>query len=220
MKFEKFHQNTQKMIFAGKQCEGEYGIPIIKPLAQPFEWCEFVPFSMAVQEDGRDYKGVHFYIDDYRFERVWNKPTRYAQLLCDFKYILSPDFSMWTDYPKALQIYNHFRKHWLGAYFQMYGIDVIPTIGWSDKDSFKWCFDGEPKNSIVSVSSVGVCKNKEAIRGFMDGYIEMLDRLNPTQILFYGNPIVKDHMTDYGNIIPMENRMRARLIDLHERGKL
>lgn len=220
MSFTKNHQNTQKMIFSESQCEGEYGIPIIRPLRENFDWCEFIPFNYAKTESGRDYKGIHFYLDDYQFERLWNTPTRYINLLYDFKYVLTPDFSMYTDYPKALQVFNHYRKHWLGAYWQRHGIPVIPTIGWADKESFAWCFDGEPKNSIVSVSSVGVCQNKESIRAFMNGYIEMLDRLHPTKILFFGKPIVKEHMTDYGNIVLMENRMRSRLIELSKRGKL
>ena len=69
----------------------------------------------------------------------------------------------------------------------MHGIKVIPTISWSDKDSFDWCFDGEPKNSIVAVSSVGTQNDKTAKRLFLNGYNEMLKRLEPEMIIFYGN---------------------------------
>lgn len=47
---------------------------------------------------------------------------------------------------------------------QMYGIDVIPTISWSDRESFEWCFDGEPVDGAVAVSSVGVMNSKERKR--------------------------------------------------------
>ena len=69
---------------------------------------------------------------------------------------------------------------------QMYGIDVIPTISWSDRESFDWCFDGEPVGSVVAVSSVGVMNSKERKALFMDGYSEMMDRLQPETVLFYG----------------------------------
>ena len=134
----------------------------------------------------REKKGVHFFLDDYQFNRVWTDADRYIPMLQRFKYVLTPDFSLYTDFPKALQIYNHYRKHWLGAYWQMHGINVIPTICWSNRESFEWCFDGEPTQSVVAVSSVGTQNNKEKKQCFLDGYHEMVERLQPTQIIFYG----------------------------------
>ena len=69
----------------------------------------------------------------------------------------------------------------------MYGINVIPTIGWSDKESYTWCFDGEPVHGVVAVSSVGTQNSKEKREMFLKGYLEMMKRLQPTQIIFYGN---------------------------------
>ena len=43
----------------------------------------------------------------------------------------------------------HWRKHQLGAYWQRVGMTVVPTIGWIDRDSYSWCFDGEPVDSAV-----------------------------------------------------------------------
>lgn len=117
---------------------------------------------------------------------MWTDPDRYIPMLQKFKYVLTPDFSLYTDFPKPLQIYNHYRKHWLGAYWQMHGINVIPTICWSDRDSFEWCFDGEPTQSVVAVSSVGTQNGSEKKQRFLDGYFEMVERLQPTQIIFYG----------------------------------
>ena len=68
----------------------------------------------------------------------------------------------------------------------MNGITVIPTISWSDKSSFEWCFDGEPEGGVVAVSSVGTQMNSDARALFLAGYREMLDRLKPSAILFYG----------------------------------
>ena len=79
------------------------------------------------------------------------------------------------------------RKHLLGAYWQSNGITVIPTISWSDESSFDWCFDGEPVGGAVAVSSVGTQMNATARALFLAGYKEMLERLQPSQILFYGS---------------------------------
>lgn len=63
---------------------------------------------------------------------------------------------------------------------------VYPTISWSDEASYDWCFDGEPVGSIVAVSSVGTQNNKESKQLFLRGYDEMLKRLEPKWVIFYG----------------------------------
>ena len=175
------YENAQRMLFDGV---GQYAIPEIEPTQ--FDNAEFVGFNYVRGANGVESKAVHFFLDDYQFTRVWTDPDRYIPMLQRFKYVLTPDFSLYTDFPKALQIYNHYRKHWLGAYWQMHGINVIPTIGWSNRESFEWCFDGEPTQSVVAVSSVGTHNSKERKNLFLDGYMEMVKRLEPTQIIFYG----------------------------------
>ena len=175
------YENVQRMLFNGI---GEYDIPQIESIQ--FNNAEFIGFNYARNAKEPENKEVHFFLDDYQFSRVWTEPDRYIPMLQRFKYVLTPDFSLYTDFPKPLQIYNHYRKHWIGAYWQMYGINVIPTICWSDQKSFEWCFDGEPTQSVVAVSSVGTQNNKEKKRCFLDGYHEMVERLQPTQIIFYG----------------------------------
>lgn len=101
--------------------------------------------------------------------------------------MLSPDFSLYTDFPKALQIYNHYRKHRLAAYWQECGINVIPTICWSDHQSFSWCFDGEPVGGAVAVSSVGTQNSSKKKENFLVGYEKMMEVLKPDKIIFYGN---------------------------------
>lgn len=130
--------------------------------------------------------GVHFYVDDYQFARLWNRPDDYIPLLKKFAVVCTPDFSTYTDMPMAMQIYNHYRKHWLGAYWQYHGINVISTVSWSTPESYEWCFDGEPTNSIISISSVGTQADKEAVGLFNQGCREALKRLQPAQVLWHG----------------------------------
>lgn len=169
------------MLFDGV---GQYDIPEIEPTQ--FDSAEFIGFNYARNAKKPESKAVHFFLDDYQFNRVWTDSDRYVEMLKRFKYVLTPDFSLYTGFPKLLQIYNHYRKHWLGAYWQMHGINVIPTICWSDRDSFEWCFDGEPTQSVIAVSSVGTQNSVEKKRRFLDGYFEMVERLEPELIIFYG----------------------------------
>lgn len=168
---------------------GEYGIPSIEAREYP-EPREWINFGAAASVDPRKRAsfGVHFFVDDYKFERVWNDPETYVSLLSDFAVVTSPDFSLYRDYPLALQIWNHYRKHWCGAYWQSRGVRVIPTIAWSDTASFSWCFDGEPTGGVIATSSLGCLarKDREARENFLAGYREMVRRLRPTKVIFYG----------------------------------
>lgn len=179
-------------------CKGWGQIPEIKPIEQ-ITVDRWMPFSAANSRELNESVGVHMFLHDFQFERLWNKPTQYIQMLQAAGAICSPDFSMYTDTPTALNIYNHYRKHWLGAYWQLNGITVIPTICWADRESFGWCFDGEPSESIVAVSSIGVMRDQESRRLFISGYREMMERLSPKMILFMGR--VPEGCV--GNIVPM-----------------
>lgn len=176
-------ENIERADFLGV---GEYDIPTIEPVKFSGN-TKFIPFNYAASCKKREDKSIHFFVDDYQFTRLWNDPDRYMPMLREYQYVLTPDFSVYTDFPKALQIYNHYRKHWIGAYMQMHGINVIPTIAWSTPDSYEWCFDGEPTHGTVAISSVGTQKDKIAKELFLKGYKEMIRRLEPESIIFYGN---------------------------------
>lgn len=51
--------------------------------------------------------------------------------LSQYKFLLTPDYSLYADMPRAVQLYNVFRNRWRGAYWQAQGLTVIPTISWS-----------------------------------------------------------------------------------------
>ena len=176
-------ENLPRRMFDGV---GEYGTPQIDSTTYEGE-CEWIGFNYAktCKEPGK--KGVHFFLDDYQFNRLWTRIDDYIPMLRQFRYVMSPDFSTYTDFPKAIQIYNHYRKHWCGAYMQEAGIKVIPTISWSTPDSFEWCFDGEPEGGTVAVSSVGTQNSIGKKRLFLDGYNAMIERLHPETIIFYGS---------------------------------
>lgn len=179
---KRHYENLTKKRFVGV---GEYQVPAIKPTQ--YDGCRWIGFNYAARTYKREGKGIHFFLDDYQFIRLWNEPDHYTAMLQEFDYVMSPDFSLYTDFPKALQIYNHYRKHWLAAYWQSIGVKVIPTIGWSDTESYEWCFDGEPRHSCIAISSVGCMMNRRSKELFIDGYNEMMRRLEPEQIIFYGN---------------------------------
>lgn len=135
---------------------------------------------------------AHFFYDDYKFINAWREPEKYIEKLKMFKAVMSPNFSVYTDFPRALQILACYRRQWCGAFWNDNGIDVIPNVVWGDKDSYEYCFDGIPKHSTVVISTLGkkIDPMWNGTEGnlFLDGYNEMMKRLEPTAILAYGNP--------------------------------
>lgn len=164
---------------------GRFEIPQIYPVQLP-EIKKWLGFNYARAGEVSGNVGVHFFVDDYQFAAVWNDPIRYMERFKRFGAVMSPDFSTYADMPQALQIYNHYRKHWCAQYWQSNGVTVIPTISWSTPESWGWCFDGEPVGGVVAISTVGCERNKDDFDRFTAGYYEMLSRLKPEQVLVYG----------------------------------
>lgn len=131
---------------------------------------------------------MHFFIDDYRFERTFVDADRYFEVLKYFDGIITQDFSMYADMPLPLQIYNTWRNRTMGYYYQSRGLKIIPTVGWALEDSFDWCFDGLPQDSTLAVSTNG-CFFPEGIECYRNGMVEMCRRLNPKQIICVGREI-------------------------------
>ena len=199
--------NLNEVVFRGV---GEYDIPVIFP--EPWiDGVEFIGFNYAASCQNRENKGVHFFLDDYQFDRVWRNWKRYSELLAQYEAVMTPDFSMFTDWPKAVQIWNHYRKHFVGAYMQSLGIRVYPTICWSDESSYDWCFDGEPEGGCVAVSSVGTQKNDDDKRLFKKGFDAMMERLQPETVIFYGE-VPDDCKANIVRIKPFHERFNEARI--------
>ena len=182
-------QNTEKGFFPSSNL---YGIPDIK--ADEFEIKELIPYRVDSNRNGT----AHFFLDDYRFERCWKNPDSQIPELKKYAGVLSPDFSMYTTFPEAYQIWQVYRNRWCTCYWQSKGIKVIPTVSWSDEKSYKYTFLGIPKNSVVAIGTVGVLNDPTAKRLFLQGFKEMLKQLEPKEILIYGNRLTE--LNEYKNI--------------------
>lgn len=160
---------------------------------------DLVGFNYVLNSD-RYESGVHFFIDDYQFERIWNNPQQYVEKLRQYVCVATPDFSPYGDMPLATQIFNIYRKAWVGAFLQSQGITVIPTVRAStDPRSMEFYLDGIPKNSIVLISNMWT-KDKEARKYFIEHeYKNMIDKLHPSKVLVYGKYMdeLKDDDVEY-----------------------
>lgn len=180
--------NLQKANFKGV---GEYDIPELEPI---YEYeigdiKEWIGFNYVLSDKEPEGKAVHFFIDDYQFNRIWNNPEKYVDKLRRYEAVLTPDFSPYADMPMATQIFNHYRKHWVGRFLQENGVKIIPTIRASkDERSFKWYLDGEPSGGVVCISSMWTSKEDDR-EYFIKEYNQMYQKLKPSKIYIYGNKI-------------------------------
>lgn len=161
----------------------KWEIPIIQK--QSFKVEELIAFNYVMNRPEYD-KAVHFFLSDDQFLRLWNKPWKYLDLLRKFAGCLSPDFSLFRMYPLSFQLYNIYRNRMLGAFWQANGINVIPSISWSNEESYDFCFLGVEKGSTVAISNMGIHSNKEAIKYFKKGYDAMMKCIQPKKVILYG----------------------------------
>lgn len=173
---------------------GEFGIPEIPKCNFSDDELEnllLIGFDKIKSDENNFDRMVHFFLYDYKFESIWNKPNTYVEKLKNYKAVLSPDFSMYIEMNRTLKLYNTFRNRWCGAYLASKGIKVISTVNWGNEDTFDFCFDGIPKGSIVAVSTYMVREHNnhsDQKEFFMKGYNEMLRRIEPSKIICYSEP--------------------------------
>lgn len=161
--------------------EGVFEIPQLKIDEIDLEEIELIGYDKLCENETEAI--VHFFMDDYKFEVMWKDSEPRIEKLKKYKAVLSPDFSMYTEMPLSVKVYNTFRSRWCGAYMQAKGVKVIPTVSWRETNTFWFCFDGIPKGSIVAVSTIGVRKEKSL---FMLGYEEMMRKIKPKAVICYG----------------------------------
>lgn len=75
--------------------------------------------------------------------------------------------------------------YWYG---EICGGNVINNVRWGTPETYSYCFDGIPKNSIVAIGTVGGSPKKLADRvRFENGLTEMINVLSPHTIIVYGS---------------------------------
>ena len=183
---ENTYKSTNFDRYDESRTAGFYQMPIIKA-------CDYVPtdligFNYAKSTNKTDC-GIHFFIDDYQFERVWNSPDENIERLRKFQCVLTPDWSLYMDMPMALKVWNVYRQRLIGQIFQDSGLTVIPTLSWAEPETYNFCFDGIEQGGTVAVSTVGVMKSKSARAIWADGMSEAIKRLKPKNIICYGTKI-------------------------------
>lgn len=176
--------------------DGYYDMPIIgeEKIIVPEK---LISYEIIRNHNFENMEFVHFYMDDYKFDGqfgVWNTINNNPNDSRGFSLkrfagasgVIAPDYSLYMDMPRAMQIWNVYRSRAVAYYLSKKGLYVIPNVRWADEESYDFAFAGVRKNGIVAVGTHGCYKKKKDRYLFHKGFLEMIKRLNPKFIIIYG----------------------------------
>lgn len=161
--------------------------------------CHYIPDELIGFNYVKSWKGnkegvgVHFFIDDYQFERIWTHPFENIERLRGFSCVLMPDFSTYCDMPMAMQIWNVYRMRLMGQIMQDAGLNVIPILRTLGDDTIDWCLEGIEPGGVYANSTVGIMNTNKEFKEMCYREMEAVKKiLKPECIVLYGEDIGYD----------------------------
>lgn len=101
---------------------------------------------------------------------------------------MCPDHSLFIeeDMYSFLNKQSIYRSRFAGACCQARRFDVIPTASWGGADSFEYCFEGLPSQSVIALCGIGInsCRNAQDLWEY--GVRELDTRLSPKSLIICG----------------------------------
>lgn len=187
---------------------GKYEFPVVHGTSRIPK--KLVQFSKCEKESETQGKAVHFYELDEKFVSCLGNKRKLLKKIETFRRyesIILPDFSVYRDFPLAMQIFQVYKSRAVGNFLMQNGIKVIPNIRWGDERTYSFAFDGIEKYGVVSVGVQGAYRDSENERYFEKGFIKMLEAIEPETVLCYGN------LSD-----AMKYECKRRLVNVKEYG--
>lgn len=193
---DKHHRDVFRLfLLEDAEYSKEHELPLVK--AATIERCHptaLIPFSVAMGSRCRDFDcTVHFFEDDFRYERFWNNPNKYLNKLQKFHSVIMPEFSTCLDFPEPLKMWNAYRNHALAAWLQKNGVLVIPNARHEPECDF--LLEALPTNSVIAICGRACVKDPTERRCFIRDVKTTVDTLKPTAIIYYGSDLY--HVMDY-----------------------
>lgn len=178
--------------------EGDYDMPVVGN----FDDISVIDY-IALYSDTSEYNKtentcVAFYQYDHVFDGIHGlynsiiyqdeeRLNKFRERFKGVKYIIAPDYSLFGDFPNALQIFNIYKSRvcmcWLIANTKAI---VLPNVRWTFPFTFEYCFDGIMKGSNIAIGVLGQIRDKENKKMFLVGFKVAIDRIEPKCILVYG----------------------------------
>ncbi len=183
----------RKVIYDNMHLMGDMTFTGIFPQMLPYNGTtdfELVAYSDRKSHTGKN-QALHTFLDDYRFrDPMWCYLEDTTYSISHFDYFFTPDFSLWRNLPtEYYNIQNVYRTRFVGLYWQLQGFQVIPTASWGGLNSFAYCLEGLPSNSVIAVCGQSNRKDSQAYEVWCYGLRRLEEEKHPTLILVYGPEI-------------------------------
>lgn len=108
-----------------------YDIPTLRTDMQgDYPELPFKPYGADSRRKGR-IGTYHFYVDDYRFEAIWENPSNILNSGCSS--IIEPNLSLFDTTPISFGMYLIYKKRWISRFLQENGIKVFADLNVSKK---------------------------------------------------------------------------------------
>jgi len=135
-----------------------------------------------------------FYTDDYRFEALWGEP--HNLLYSAPKAAVECNFSVFNTTPKAVALYQIYRKRWLARYWQSKGVRIFVDLNVPDPH-FHLNLLGVPKGWRAYATR----GYSHELRGMNEEYELACEHAGTRDLLYVcygGGAKVKEHATKRG----------------------
>ena len=178
--------------------EGSFDMPVVGNFDDISNIDYIALFSDTSEYKKTENTAVCFYQYDHVFDGIHGlynsivykdekRLAKYRERFKDVKWIVAPDYSLFGDFPNALQIFNVYRSRvcicWLASNTNA---KIIPNVRWSLPFTFEYSFDGIMKGSNIAIGLVGLTKGNDNRSMFLEGFKKMIDTIQPKAILVYG----------------------------------
>lgn len=178
--------------------EGSFDMPVVGNFDDISNIDYIALFSDTSEYKKTENTAICFYQYDHVFDGIHGlynsiiykdekRLAKYRERFKGVKWIVAPDYSLFGDFPNALQIFNVYRSRvcicWLASNTSA---KIIPNVRWSFPFTFEYSFDGIMKGSNIAIGLVGLTKGNNNRLMFLEGFKKMVDTIQPKAILVYG----------------------------------
>lgn len=188
--------NYPKISFYGNlPTAGKNEMPVLEPFSG------YIPNRIVAFDEAYTKKDtdciVHFYESDRRFIRLFHNPRKYLDFLKKCAVVIGPDLSQLAYMDEKARYFHAWHNRAMSAWLQQNGVNIIPNVTWSRRDSFGYSYAGMPKHSIVAVNCTGILDHDVSMYMWREGYKNVVLSLEPSIIIRYGDrmPDEKERIT-------------------------
>lgn len=185
----------------------DFDIPNLRIDGQPTSGL-LLPFA-GWGADTRVKKGVstyHFYVDDYRFAKIWNNPASVLESGCTE--LVEPNTSLFDTTPVAYGLQQIYMKRWIARFWQECGAKVYADLNVSRK-FYKYNRLGIP-DGYNAFATRGYADRQEYLKMEIQTAREISGKDNPNMIVYGGGEKIRE-LCLQNNVIYVEQFMTNRV---------